>query len=86
MYPKHSLLMVGCLLFGALAEGLGLSSILSLLTLATEGGAPALTGKGHSQAGHVVSQLFSWLGLSPSIGVLLLFVVVCMSLKAALVL
>ena len=85
MYPKHSLLMVGCLLLGALERD-GTLSILSLLTLATEGGAPALTGKGHSQAGHVVSQLFSWLGLSPSIGVLLLFVVVCMSLKAALVL
>lgn len=86
MYPKRSLLMVGCLLLGALAEGLGLSSILSLLTLTTEGGTPTLTGKGHSQAGHVVSQFFSWLGLSPSIGVLLLFVVACMSLKAALVL
>jgi ATP-binding cassette, subfamily C, bacterial len=86
MYPKHSLLMVGCLLLGALAEGLGLSSILSLLTLTTERGAPALTGKGHVQAGHVVSQLFSWLGLSPSISVLLSFVVICMSLKAVLVL
>jgi ABC-type multidrug transport system fused ATPase/permease subunit len=80
--------MLGCLLLAALAEGVGLSSLLPLLGLAAEAGAgpqvPA--GQGHSQLGQVVGNALAGLGLHPSVGVLLTLIVVSTVLKAGLAL
>jgi len=88
MYPWPSMIMLGCLLLAAIAEGLGLSTLLPLLSLATASGdGSALSTKpAASQVGKIFDFLLPTLGLTPSIGTLLTLIVVSMSLKAGLVL
>ncbi|NOT58242.1 MAG: ABC transporter ATP-binding protein [Deltaproteobacteria bacterium] len=88
MYPWRSLGMLGCLLLAAVVEGLGLSTLLPLLSLATEadlGASPALSHK-QSQLEQTVRALLATVNLHPTIGLLLLLVVLSMVLKATLVL
>jgi ATP-binding cassette subfamily C protein len=87
-YPRRSLIMAVCLLFSAIAEGVGLSSLLPLLGVATRmgtSGVPLGTAEqGHSRLEDVVVDALAALGLQPTIGVLLLFIVCGIALKAAL--
>ena len=51
LYPKRSAIMLGCLLLAAVAEGIGLSTLLPVLGLATAtpaGGAGGTLAKGVS--------------------------------------
>jgi ATP-binding cassette subfamily C protein len=89
-YPRQTSLMLGCLLLSAVAEGIGLSSLLPLLGLAVQVnvGSQAAHGASHidSPLEQMIGQGLMQLGLQPSIG-LLLWVIVCgMVLKAALML
>jgi ATP-binding cassette subfamily C protein len=88
MYPWRSLLMLGCLLLAAVAEGFGLSTLLPLLSLATEADAGLLPAPGHkqSQLEQVIRTVIAAVDLHPTIGMLLTLIVVSMALKAALVL
>jgi len=78
--------MLGCLLLSAVAEGIGLSSLLPLLGLAARtntGVAASGAGTQHgSQLEYIVSHIFSSLGIQRSIGCLLLVIVCGMFLKA----
>lgn len=87
-YPWRSLLMLGCLLLAAVAEGIGLSTLLPLLSLATETGASLQLAEGHkqSQLEQVIRTAFASVGLEPTIGMLLVLMVVSMVCKAILVL
>jgi ATP-binding cassette, subfamily C, bacterial len=87
-YPWRSLLMLGCLLLAAIAEGIGLSTLLPLLSLATEAGAGLHPAEGHkhSQLEQVIRTTFASVGLEPTIGMLLVLMVVSMVCKASLVL
>jgi len=89
-YPRRTCLMLGCLLLSAVAEGIGLSSLLPLLGLAakTPTGASAVAQdvQGGSHVESAVSQVLATVGLQPSIGFLLLVIVGGMFLKAALML
>jgi len=82
--------MFGCLLLSAVVEGIGLSSLLPLLSLAAKTNISdtgvAETAHGGSQLENIVRGVFSFLGLQPSIGFLLLLIVCGMFLKAALML
>jgi ATP-binding cassette subfamily C protein len=86
-YPWRSLVMLGCLLLAAVAEGIGLSTLLPLLSLATEvdAGLPTPSGK-QSQLEQMVRSILTSADLQPTIGILLALIVVSMALKAALVL
>ncbi|MGE0682407.1 MAG: ABC transporter ATP-binding protein [Candidatus Binatia bacterium] len=89
-YPKQTSFMFGCLLLSAIAEGIGLSSLLPVLGLAArpypDASVPGEGGSRGSQLESVISQVFSTLGLQPSIGLLLLVIVCGMFSKAVLML
>ena len=87
-YPWRSLVMLGCLLLAAIAEGIGLSTLLPLLSLATEASAELHPVAGHkqSQLEQVIRTAFASVGLEPTIGMLLVLMVVSMVGKALLVL
>ena len=82
--------MLGCLLLSAVAEGVGLSSLLPLLGLATQTNLGDQAVPGTTQVGsrleQIISQGLAMLGLQPSIGLLLGVIVCGMMCKAALLL
>lgn len=87
-YPWQSLLVLGCLLLAAVAEGIGLSSLLPLLSLATDSGTSTVNNisMGSSQVSRIITRVFAMLGVQPSIGALLLLIVISLFTKAGLVL
>lgn len=91
-YPFHSIVMVIALLLAGILEGVGLSMLLPILRFATAtppgmaqpaapGTIPTL-----SELEKLVVEGFSTLGLSPTIGVLLLIFIVTITIKSTLVL
>jgi ATP-binding cassette subfamily C protein len=87
-YPWQSFLMVTALLLAGLAEGSSLSALLPLATFAVQAGgdsdaAPVLPDSGVSR---YVTELLDTFGVEPSIGSLLVFVVVGVFVKNVLVL
>ena len=83
-YPLQSALMLFALLLAGLAEGVGLSALLPLLSVAI--GSQAAAAHRTSGLEHTVREILSILGLNPTIGVLLLVVVISITLKSGLVL
>lgn len=76
-YPRRSAVTVGLLVVSGLAEGIGVVTLLPLLTLATDDETP--TG-----AAKLVADVLDTIGLPNTIGVLLGAIVVGMLLKSAL--
>jgi ATP-binding cassette subfamily C protein len=89
-YPRRTCIMFGCLLLSALAEGVGLSSLLPLIGLAAKVGSPGemQAGETHPSSGleRTVTDVLTSFGLQPSIGLLLSLIVCGMALKALLLL
>ena len=81
-YPAESAMVLGALVLASLVEGLGLTTLLPLLT-ARSGDAAA---GAQSGVGGIVARVLGVVGLTPTVGVLLLIVVVGMMLKSVLVL
>ncbi len=81
-YPAQSSLVLGALMLGSLFEGLGLTTLLPLLS-ARAGDA---AGGAQSGVGGVVTRLLGSMGLTPTVGVMLWIIVIGMTLKSALVL
>ncbi|MEE8311285.1 MAG: ABC transporter ATP-binding protein [Candidatus Binatia bacterium] len=91
-YPGRSAAMLACLLLAAVAEGIGMSSLLPLLDVVTRSGeidatasAGTLDAQGSALERFAIGMLAS-VGLEPTIGALLLFIVIGILVKAALVL
>ena len=85
-YPLQSLVMLLALLLAGIVEGFGLTALLPLVSTAVSsagGGQSAASGTGLEQT---VTEALSALGLSPTIGVLLLVLVLAMVVKSILVL
>ncbi len=80
-YPGRSSVATICLTFAALAEGVGIASVLPLISLAV-GKGPSLTG----DLGRYVQDAFSYVNLQPTLASLLIVMVVTMTAKAILVL
>jgi len=76
--------MLLALLLAGLVEGVGLSALIPLLSIAV--GSQAGAAKGGSGLEKTVTETLSALGLDPTIGVLLLVIVCSISLKSGLVL
>ena len=68
-YPWRSAVMLGCLLFSGLSEGVGIASLLPLLNLAMGGKEPSNT-----PLGRLSEEFFSKMGLEPSIGIMLFLI------------
>ena len=81
MYPGRSALTLLSLLFAGLADGLSLLLLLPLLNFATSDVAPVST-NGLSGLGHMLTEALSAIGVTPTVGALLVVIVVCLSLKA----
>jgi ATP-binding cassette subfamily C protein len=79
-YPAQSALVLGSLVLASLAEGLGLTTLLPLLSRSGDAAAA------QSGVGGVVTRLLGVVGLTPTVGVLLVLVVIGMTLKSVLVL
>lgn len=80
-YPSRSLLTVLTLLVAGVVQGLSLSALLPLLSIAVDP-----QGGGEAPAGMGFSDFLRDLGINPSIGMLLTLIVIGMFLKAVLVL
>ncbi|MEW6298407.1 MAG: ABC transporter ATP-binding protein [Thermodesulfobacteriota bacterium] len=90
-YPGRSLAALGCLFFAALAEGIGLASVLPVLSFATatDGGSSGLQGAvggGASRLTRWLDAFLSGVGLQPSFGLLCTLIVMGMVGKAGFVL
>lgn len=87
-YPWHSAIMLLSLLLAGVAEGIGLSALLPLISVAigSQAGAEPGASASHSGLERVVTEYLSALGLTPSIGVLLVVIVIAIVLKSGLVL
>jgi ATP-binding cassette, subfamily C, bacterial len=79
-YPYRTIMIVGSLVLASLAEGLGLSTILPLLSTATG------EGHGDSQLEQAFLFAFHFFGLEPTFGIVLIALVTLITLKAALTL
>ncbi len=80
-YPWQTLTMVFILLVSGVVEGLGLSALLPLLALAS--GEDILGGKS-AAIKRAVTQVLHHVGLTPSIGTLLVIILVSLALKSFL--
>jgi ATP-binding cassette subfamily C protein len=85
-YPARTAVMLACLLFAALAEGVGLTTMLPLLGLIAPASGGAAPPGGDSDMERRVRAVLDAVGLAPTLGALVLVVIGAMVVKAALVL
>ncbi len=89
-YPRHSLVIVGCLLLAAVAEGIGITTALPILELATEGESDAGEAAGGTSLKQnlkgAIAASIRGVGLEPTMAVLLSVLVLAFAIKAALML
>lgn len=83
-YPYHSALVLGCLLVSVVFEGIGMSSLLPLLSLAVKGQTDAQTPPSWLEEN--VNNGLALFGLQPQVGTLCLVMLGGMVLKAVFVL
>lgn len=82
-YPLHSSVMAVALIFSGVLEGIGLSMLLPILSIAA---GKQSGGKADSAIERLVIDGFSALGISPTVGTLLLALIVALTLKSLMVL
>ena len=85
MYPGRSALTLISLLFASVAEGLSLLLLLPSLNLLTSDSAQG-PGNGLSELGHMLTEALSAIGVTPTVGALLVIMVICLALKAVFLL
>jgi ATP-binding cassette subfamily C protein len=88
-YPSQSAITLGGLLFAGLIEGFGFSLLVPLLGIAVSGNDTLSAGEASATGStleQIVRDVFGALGITPSIGVLLIIFVICMLVKAFLML
>ena len=88
-YPSQSAMALGALLFAGLIEGFGLSLLLPLFGIAISGNDTLAAGEASATGStleQIVRDAFGALGITPSVEVLLIIFVICMLIKAFLML
>ncbi|PYX01552.1 MAG: ABC transporter ATP-binding protein [Acidobacteria bacterium] len=85
MYPGRSALTLVSLLFASVAEGLSLLLLLPSLNLLTSDTAQG-PGNGLSGLGHMLTEALSAIGVTPTVGALLVIMVILLALKAVFLL
>jgi len=76
-YPWRSAVMLVCLLFAGLSEGLGIATFLPLLDLVVGGGSA-----NNTMLGRVTREALAAVSLEPSLGILLSLIVIGITLKS----
>ena len=85
MYPGRSALTLVSLLFASVAEGLSLLLLLPSLNLLTSDAAQG-PGNGLSGLGHLLTEALSAIGVTPTVGALLVVIIICLALKTVFLL
>lgn len=85
LYPGRSALTLVSLLFASVAEGLSLILLLPSLNLLTNDTAQGPS-NGLSGPGHMLTEALSAIGVTPTVGALLVVMVICLVLKAVFLL
>jgi ATP-binding cassette, subfamily C, bacterial len=85
MYPGRGLLTLVTLLFASILEGLSLLLLLPSLNLLTSDAAQG-PDNGLSGLGHMLTKALTAIGVTPTVGVLLVIILVCLALKAVFLL
>ena len=85
MYPGRSALTLVSLLFASVAEGLSLLLLLPSLNLLTSNAAQG-PANGLSGLGHMLTEALSAIGVTPTVGALLVIMVILLALKAVFLL
>ena len=85
MYPGRSALALVSLLFASVAEGLSLLLLLPSLNLLTSDTTHD-SANGLSGVGHMLTEALSAIGVTPTVGALLVIMVICLALKAVFLL
>lgn len=84
-YPIQSAITLGAIILAGLSEGVGISMLLPLLSIAADvnagTGGEIASGAG-SKLSQIVYNIFETIDITPTIGILLIIFVVCMTLKA----
>ncbi|HYQ91372.1 MAG TPA: ABC transporter ATP-binding protein [Candidatus Competibacteraceae bacterium] len=83
--PWRSLIMAFALLLAGIVEGIGLAAMLPLLNFAIESQTAEATVK-HTSIGHFITDALGQVGIQPTIGILLVIVVIGMVLKNGILL
>ncbi len=86
-YPVKSIITLFAMLFAGIAEGLGMSMLLPLLGMSLKSGRGSIVASHDpSTLEHIVNNFFNFLGIQPTIQILLILFVMSIIFKAALVL
>jgi ATP-binding cassette subfamily C protein len=87
-YPWQTVIMLLALLFAGVAEGIGLSALLPLLNMAIKNDARVDAGEHTSdnEFERTVNEALNAIGISPSIGTLLVIIVIGVTVKSLLLL
>lgn len=83
-YPRASLFLVVALVLAGVAEGIGLTTLLPLLSTVVDVGTGGSGELDPTGSGRVVVEALGAVGLDPSVGVLLTVIVLGITLKSAL--
>lgn len=81
-YPRRSVLTLICLLFASVAEGVGLLMLLPVLSVATDDQTQEI-GSHLFGAEQFLRRALSVVGLTPTVGTLLILILLCVAVKAA---
>ncbi len=87
-YRAQSLLVLVCILLGGLVEGVGISAVLPVLTIAMRGSSdtPGSESADTSALGKTVDRALETIGLEPELHVLLPFIVILFWMKGGIIL
>jgi ATP-binding cassette subfamily C protein len=85
LYPGRSALSLVSLLFASVAEGLSLLLLIPSLNLLTSDAAQGPS-NGLSGPGHILTEALSAIGVTPTVGALLVVMVICLVIKAVFLL
>ncbi|MDZ7736263.1 MAG: ABC transporter ATP-binding protein [Gammaproteobacteria bacterium] len=80
-HPAQSIISIGCLLLAGVLDGIGIAATLPLLREIVTPDTDSETA-----VGQVVEGAFTFIGLEPSVGPLLVFIVIVLSVKSGLLL
>jgi ATP-binding cassette subfamily C protein len=87
-YPRQSLIMLLALLLAGVAEGIGLTALLPLVSIGigSQTGAEGGTSVGNSGLERAVTEALAAIGLTPTLGVLLVVITLAITVKSLLLL
>jgi len=85
-YPKQSIIVLLALIVAGLVEGISLTALLPMLSVAVEQSGQGGISLGDEQKNHYLVQAIEWIGLTPSLGLLIAVLVAGIVLRSGFIL